>query len=95
MSGPDDDFLTGMRFFQWQGWTGLLACMIAESILQMRLYALYSLNQRVLVMMVAAFLLTSAAAAAIMETVISNIFSVTAFTVPLSAGPSQFAFRST
>lgn len=23
--------LPGLRFFQWQGWTGLIACMLAES----------------------------------------------------------------
>lgn len=78
-SSHSDSFC--LRFFQWQGWTGLLACMIAEAILQMRLYALYSLNRNILIAMVAIFFLTSAAAAAIMQIVISKI-SAHSMTIP-------------
>ncbi|KAF9473935.1 hypothetical protein BDN70DRAFT_348524 [Pholiota conissans] len=42
-----------MALYRWQGWTGLIACMLAEAILQMRLYALYSLSKKFL-----AFILT-------------------------------------
>lgn len=61
------------RFYQWQGWTGLIACMIAEVILQMRLYALYLLNKKVLALMVTSFIICSASAAVIMGIVLSNI----------------------
>ncbi|KAK0439348.1 hypothetical protein EV421DRAFT_1713575 [Armillaria borealis] len=67
--------IAGRRFFQWQGWTGLIACMIAEVILQMRLYALYLLNKRVLALMVTSFIICSASAAVIMGIVLSNISS--------------------
>ncbi|KAJ7431246.1 hypothetical protein B0H11DRAFT_2131577 [Mycena galericulata] len=62
-----------LRFFQWQGWTGLIACMIAEVILQMRLYALYFLNKKVLALMVVAFLASSASSAVIMGKVLSGL----------------------
>ncbi|KAK0473745.1 hypothetical protein IW261DRAFT_1503180 [Armillaria novae-zelandiae] len=61
------------RFFQWQGWTGLIACMIAEVVLQMRLYALYLLNKKVLALMVTSFIICSACAAVIMGIVLSSI----------------------
>ncbi|KAF5337825.1 hypothetical protein D9758_015718 [Tetrapyrgos nigripes] len=54
--------------------------MIAEIILQMRLYALYFLDRKVLVMMVATFIVTAASSAAIMGVVLSKI---TAFSVPI------------
>ncbi|KAG7448381.1 uncharacterized protein BT62DRAFT_889499 [Guyanagaster necrorhizus] len=63
------------RFSRWQGWTGLIACMIAEVILQMRLYALYLLNKKVLALMVTSFVISSASAAVIMGLVLSNISS--------------------
>ncbi|KAJ3714655.1 hypothetical protein DFJ43DRAFT_1103427 [Lentinula guzmanii] len=56
-----------LQYYHWQGWTGLIACMIAETILQMRLYALYFLNKRILYLMVGSFILTSASAATIMS----------------------------
>ncbi|KAJ3729868.1 hypothetical protein C8R42DRAFT_177001 [Lentinula raphanica] len=59
------------RFYHWQGWTGLIACMIAETILQMRLYALYFLNKRILCLMVGSFIITSASAATIMSIAIT------------------------
>lgn len=79
----------GLRYYHWQGWTGLIACMIAESalqlplnglslnlnftaILQMRLYALYFLNKRILYLMVGSFILTSASAATIMSIAINQ-----------------------
>ncbi|KAK0217404.1 hypothetical protein EDD85DRAFT_869105 [Armillaria nabsnona] len=71
MTSLSDSFC--YRFFQWQGWTGLIACMIAEVILQMRLYALYLLNKKVLALMVTSFIICSASAAVIMGIVLSNI----------------------
>jgi len=65
-----------LHFFHWQGWTGLIACMIAEVILQMRIYALYFLDKRVLAVMVAMFIISSATSAAIMGTVLSRVTAV-------------------
>ncbi|KAF8885361.1 major facilitator superfamily-domain-containing protein [Infundibulicybe gibba] len=69
-----------LRFFQWQGWTGLIACMIAEVILQMRLYALYHLNKKVLALMIVSFVLASATSATVMGKV---LFGITAVAHPL------------
>jgi len=60
-------------YFQWQGWTGLIACMIAETILQMRLYALYSLNKKILALMVTAFTVASSISAVIMGKVLASM----------------------
>jgi len=65
-----------LRFYHWQGWTGLIACMISETILQMRLYALYSLNKKILGLMVGSFLIASASAAAVLEIVLRQITAV-------------------
>ncbi|KAJ7031688.1 hypothetical protein C8F04DRAFT_1109448 [Mycena alexandri] len=87
-----------LRFFHWQGWTGLLACMIAEVILQMRLYALYFLNKKVLALMVATFIISSASSAAIMGTVLRGITATahplpgTTFCVPFGVPSYFFAF---
>ncbi|KAJ7101349.1 hypothetical protein B0H15DRAFT_409267 [Mycena belliarum] len=87
-----------LRFFHWQGWTGLIACMIAEVILQMRLYALYLLNKKVLALMVATFLVSSATSAVIMGKALSGITAnahlipgVT-FCVPFGVPDYFFAF---
>ncbi|GLB38914.1 hypothetical protein LshimejAT787_0600760 [Lyophyllum shimeji] len=72
-------FLTScFRFFHWQGWTGLIACMIAEVILQMRLYAMYSLNKKVLAVMGGCFIVATAASAFVLGSVLSKI-TATAF----------------
>ncbi|KAF8157218.1 hypothetical protein B0H34DRAFT_712762 [Crassisporium funariophilum] len=70
-----------LRLFQWQGWTGLIACMIAEAILQMRLYALYSLNKKILALMLISYVVSSAIAGWIMGTVLSSI-TASAFKIP-------------
>jgi len=69
-----------LHFFRWQGWTGLIACMIAEVILQMRLYAMYSLNKKVLAVMGGCFVGAMAASAVIIGTVLAKI-KATAFTL--------------
>ncbi|KAF5349146.1 hypothetical protein D9756_009477 [Leucocoprinus leucothites] len=55
--------------------------MIAEIILQMRLYALYSLNKKILALMVTSFLIASSISAVIMGKVLT---SITATARPLS-----------
>jgi len=62
-----------MHFFRWQGYTGLIAAMIAQMILQMRLYALYKLNKKILLLMGGCFTITSAASATIMSRTLSRI----------------------
>lgn len=66
-------FLSCLDFFRWQGWTGLIACMIAEIILQMRLYALYSLNSKILALMIISFTAASTVSALIMGKVLKSI----------------------
>ncbi|KAF8189448.1 hypothetical protein K438DRAFT_1722086 [Mycena galopus ATCC 62051] len=87
-----------LRFFQWQGWTGLIACMIAEVILQMRLYALYLLNKKVLALMVTTFILSSTTSAVIMGKVLHGISAHSqqipgmTFCVPFGVPGYFFAF---
>ncbi|KAJ7624812.1 hypothetical protein FB45DRAFT_924267 [Roridomyces roridus] len=88
-----------LHFFRWQGWTGLIACMIAEVILQMRLYALYFLDRRVLALMVTMFIASSATSAAIMGTALSRISAVSSplpgiitFCAPSGIPPWFYAF---
>jgi len=71
-----------LRFFHWQGTTGLIAVMLAEIILQMRLYALYSLDKRVLALMSICFFLTSAASGAVMGSVLSAITANAVHVIP-------------
>ncbi|KAJ6571410.1 hypothetical protein B0H19DRAFT_660634 [Mycena capillaripes] len=87
-----------LQFFRWQGWTGLIACMIAEVILQMRLYALYFLNKKVLALMVVTFMISSASSAVIMGKVLHGITALahpipgTTFCVPVGVPGYFFAF---
>lgn len=71
-----------LHYYRWQGWTGLIACMLAEAILQTRLYALYSLDKKVLVFMLASFALSISLSAYIMGSVLSNL-TVTAVNLPV------------
>ncbi|KAJ4467213.1 hypothetical protein J3R30DRAFT_3438455, partial [Lentinula aciculospora] len=50
----------------WQGWSGLVTCMIVEIILQMRLYALYFLDKRILSLMVVSFVISSASTVSVL-----------------------------
>ncbi|KIM38010.1 hypothetical protein M413DRAFT_448053 [Hebeloma cylindrosporum] len=70
-----------LRFFHWQGWTGLISCMLAEGILQIRLYALYSLDKRVLALMLTSFVLCSTLSAFVMGSVLTSI-TASAYPVP-------------
>jgi len=72
--------------------------MIAQVILQTRLYALYLLNKRVLAFMLVCFVASSACAAAIMGTVLSKISATSElipgkyFCIPLGISPHIYAF---
>jgi len=88
-----------LRFFQWQGFTGLIACVIAQLILQMRIYALYSLNKKILALMAVCFIASVTVSATIMGMVVTDItaaaFRVTPtilFCVPSGVSKHFFAF---
>jgi len=87
-----------LRWFQWQGWTGLVGCMIAEIILQARIYALYLLNKKVLALMLTCFVASSTCAAVIMGRALSNITAVSElipgmpFCIPLDVPPRFYTF---
>ncbi|RDB17439.1 hypothetical protein Hypma_001612 [Hypsizygus marmoreus] len=88
-----------LHFFRWQGWTGLIACMIAEVILQMRLYAMYSLNKKILLLMGGCFIIATSACATVMGTVLSKISAAAVqltpeiiFCVPSDVSTHFFAF---
>ncbi|PFH47895.1 hypothetical protein AMATHDRAFT_66576 [Amanita thiersii Skay4041] len=86
------------HFYPWQGWTGLIACILAEAILQMRIYALYYLNKRLLVVMVTLFVACMASSAYVMGSVLSNIdaiavnFSGWHVCLPLNVSSHFYAF---
>ncbi|PPQ93546.1 LOW QUALITY PROTEIN: hypothetical protein CVT25_000286 [Psilocybe cyanescens] len=60
-------------FFRWQGWTSLGVTMMAEGILQIRIYALYLLNKQILAVILTFFLLSSAICAVIMGLVMETL----------------------
>jgi len=89
------------KFFYWQGWTGLIACMIAETILQMRLYAMYFLDKKILCLMVGTFILTSASAATVITVALNQMTALSqvplvvpsmAFCIPMAIPPYIYAF---
>jgi len=87
-----------LSFFQWQGWTGLVGCMLAEGILQIRIYALYSLNKKILALMLICFLACSATSAWVVWTSLSS-FGASAvaipggtFCVPFGVSPHFYVF---
>lgn len=83
----------GKHFYRWQGWTGLIACLLAEgthafdfrfafwliwlsyliAILQMRLYALYSLNKKILALMLSCWVVCLGISAYVMYTVLGKL----------------------
>jgi len=70
-----------LHWYRWQGWTGVIAFIFAEIILQLRLYALYFLNKKLLAFMVSFCILAAAASAGIMGYVIYHI-SASSNTIP-------------
>jgi len=88
-----------LTFFRWQGWTGLVSCMISEIILQMRIYALYSLDKRILALMVVCFLGSIGTSAWVMGSVLSKIHATAShltsnfeFCVPHNLSDHFFVF---
>lgn len=87
-----------LKWFQWQGWTGLVACMIGQIILQVRLYALYYLNKKILALMVIWFLAATVSSAVIMGTTLSilgarsHIIPGIPFCVPVDVPRHLYAF---
>ncbi|KAH8117795.1 hypothetical protein DFH11DRAFT_1570744 [Phellopilus nigrolimitatus] len=85
-------------WFRWQGWTGIIACALAETILQLRLYALYYGNKKILALMVGFFLAAMATSATIMGNELSgvearaNLIPTTKFCIPVSPLPHFYAF---
>ncbi|KAF9041395.1 hypothetical protein BJ165DRAFT_282735 [Panaeolus papilionaceus] len=61
------------HFFLWQGWTGLVACVLAEGIMQMRIYALYSLSKRVLALMLIGFVTSVITSSWVVHSVLDNV----------------------
>ncbi|TRM63111.1 hypothetical protein BD626DRAFT_402746 [Schizophyllum amplum] len=61
--------------------TGVAVCVVSEIILLMRLYVLYLLNKKVLVVMLVGFVIASGFAAAIMGVVMQNV-TATVVTLP-------------
>jgi len=55
------------RFYQWQGYTGLIGFMLAQALLQMQIYALYSMNKKILAFMLTFYLSLSAVSAWILQ----------------------------
>ncbi|KDR69146.1 hypothetical protein GALMADRAFT_282816 [Galerina marginata CBS 339.88] len=51
------------QYFHWEGWTGLVAAILAQGILQVRIYALYSLNKKILAVMLICYFACSAVSA--------------------------------
>ncbi|KZP20978.1 hypothetical protein FIBSPDRAFT_954158 [Athelia psychrophila] len=62
-----------VTWLSWQGWSSLASVIVAETILQLRLYALYSLNRKVLLVMASFFIVSTASAATILGLVFSKI----------------------
>ncbi|KLO12767.1 hypothetical protein SCHPADRAFT_400011 [Schizopora paradoxa] len=86
------------QFFHWQGWTGLIACALGEITLQLRLYALYYGNKRILALMLCSFLAVMASSAVIMGTALhetkieSNIIPGIPFCIPIQTSNHFYAF---
>ncbi|KAJ3973388.1 hypothetical protein EV361DRAFT_900365 [Lentinula raphanica] len=57
---------SGIQYSKFQAWSGLITCMLVEAILQMRLYALYLLDRRILLLMSAGFMISSAGTASVL-----------------------------
>jgi len=87
-----------LQWFQWQGWTGLIACMIGQIILQVRLYALYYLNKKILALMVIWFIAATVSSAVVMGTTLavlgarSHIIPGIPFCVPFNVPRHLYAF---
>ncbi|KDR86024.1 hypothetical protein GALMADRAFT_235216 [Galerina marginata CBS 339.88] len=72
-----------VEFYLWEGWTGLVGCMLADIILQMRIYALYTKNKRVTSLMMGFFVICFALSAWIMG---SSLKGLTAASTQIIGG---------
>ncbi|PCH37028.1 hypothetical protein WOLCODRAFT_167265 [Wolfiporia cocos MD-104 SS10] len=79
-SSPQSDTVS-LNWYRWQGWTGVISFVIAELLLQLRLYALYFSDIKIVYFMVTCSLVASATSAGVMGTVLSKI-SATAHLIP-------------
>ncbi|KDR71717.1 hypothetical protein GALMADRAFT_253439 [Galerina marginata CBS 339.88] len=53
-------------YYNWEGWTNLIGCILADIILQMRIYALYSKNKPITGLIGGSFILCVAASIGVM-----------------------------
>ncbi|KAF8902287.1 hypothetical protein CPB84DRAFT_1776394 [Gymnopilus junonius] len=76
-----------LHYYLWEGWTGLIACMLAETILQMRIYGLYRQDKFIVRLMVFLFIACSTAAAITMGISLRGVK-----TFPIDIPNGQFCF---
>ncbi|KAF8902285.1 hypothetical protein CPB84DRAFT_1776389 [Gymnopilus junonius] len=81
----------GLNYVLWEAWTGLIGCVLAEIILQMRISALYLRNKRIVYPMVASFLASSTASATIMGIYLRGI---DAFPIDIPGGQICYSNHS-
>ncbi|KAL6300315.1 hypothetical protein BKA93DRAFT_829143 [Sparassis latifolia] len=62
-----------LHWYKWQGWTGVVTFVLAEMILQLRLYALYFFSKKVLIIMASTCIIATAFSAVVMGWVLSRI----------------------
>lgn len=62
-----------LHWIRWQGYTGLISAMLAQMILQMRLYALYCMDRRIIICVTLFFIACSAASAAVMTDILAHV----------------------
>ncbi|KAF9552498.1 hypothetical protein CPC08DRAFT_714579 [Agrocybe pediades] len=71
------------QLYRWQGWTSIIITILAQAILQLRIYALYSKNKRVLITMGILFILSISGSALVMTGILSRLTGVLYHIPPL------------
>ncbi|KDR81219.1 hypothetical protein GALMADRAFT_241762 [Galerina marginata CBS 339.88] len=61
------------RYSHWEAWSGLVVFMPAHGILQIRIYALYSLNKKILALMLVFYITSSSVSAWILRTDLESL----------------------
>ncbi|KDR76698.1 hypothetical protein GALMADRAFT_139592 [Galerina marginata CBS 339.88] len=56
---PARKFYSCGQYLEWEAWTGLVALMLAQAILQFRIYALYTHNKKILALMLTCYFVQS------------------------------------
>ncbi|KAF9542668.1 hypothetical protein CPC08DRAFT_716913 [Agrocybe pediades] len=64
------------QVYRWQGWTSIVITILAQAILQLRIYALYSKNKRILIAMSILFIVSVSASALITSEILSRLTGV-------------------